>query len=178
MSQALLPDPTTAESARRPDARLCSPKVALALSLLPGLGQVYLGYPRRGLAQLVAVGTLMSILAANLHLSAEPLLTLLLIFTYLHNLIDAYRRAILLNDAIDGLESVPPPTGWGTFPAAGRILASLVLMVGGTMALLHVRFGVSFAWVWDWWPVAFILLGALLLSQALKDRAAEAGARS
>ncbi len=170
-------DARPTEATGRPDPRLCSPKLALALSILPGLGQVYLGYPRRGLAQILIVGTLVSILSAELHLRMEPLLTLLLIFTLLHNLVDAYRRAVLLRDALNGLETVPPPLGWGTFPAAGRLLAGLVLMVAGTMALLHLRFGVSFAWVWDWWPVGFILLGALLLSQALRDRAAEAAAK-
>lgn len=173
MSTPLAPEPLAHTSLSRPDPRLCSPKVALALALFPGLGQVYLGYPRRGLTQILIVGTLVSLLSANIRLMGmEPLLTLLLIFVILHNLIDAYRRAILINDALQSLETLPPQNGWGTFSPHGRLAAGLALIVGGTLTLLSLKFGISFAWLLEWWPAGFILLGGLLVAQAVKDRTA------
>jgi hypothetical protein len=162
------------DPASRLDRRLCSPKVAMALALFPGLGLVYLGYPRRGLLHLLLVAAFVTLVDVHVHRS-EPVLTLLLFFVLLHGFVDTYRRAILINQAFSGVESLPPPEGWGTATVGARVGAGLLLMVGGVLALLNVRFGLSFAWLIDWWPLIFVLLGAVLLVQALRDRAAALG---
>lgn len=172
MSTPLTPESLTdASPASEARTRLCSPRLALAFSLLPGLGHVYLGYPRRGLLHLLTVGSLMTILSANLLGRVEPLFILLLCFTASYTFIDAYRRALLLKETLGALEAPPREEGELLSPH-GQLWAGLLLMGGGLLALLTVRFGISFAWLLDWWPVAIILLGALLFAQALKDRAA------
>jgi len=170
MSTPFTPDPAPGPEGRR-EPLLCSPRLALAFSLIPGLGHLYLGYPRRGLLHLLAVGGLMTILSANILGRLEPLFILLLCFAAFHTLIDAYRRALLLREAQTALEAPPREEG-ELLSRQGQLGAGLLLMGGGLLALLTVRFGISFAWLLDWWPVAIILLGALLFTQALKDRAA------
>lgn len=155
----------------RAQGHLCSPRLALAFSVLPGLGHVYLGYPRRGLLHLMATGSLVSLLSANILGRIEPLFTLLLCFVAFHGFLDAYRSALLLRESAEGL-ATPPPQEGNLISPHGQLWAGLLLMGGGLLALLSVRFGISFAWLLDWWPVAIILLGALLFTQALKDRAA------
>ncbi|HJV91678.1 MAG TPA: hypothetical protein VJ623_15305 [Holophagaceae bacterium] len=161
----------TPESAPGSESRLSSPRLALAFSVIPGLGHLYLGYPRRGLLHLLAVGSLVTILSANLLGRVEPLFILLLCFAAFHTFVDAYRRALLLRETLGALETPPREEGDLLSPH-GQLWAGLLLMGGGLLALLSVRFGISFAWLLDWWPVAIILLGALLFAQALKDRAA------
>ena len=152
-------------------ARLCSPRLALVFSLLPGGGHLYLGYPRRGLLHLLTVGSLVTILSANILGRIEPLFILLLCFTGLYTFIDAYRRAIFLRESQEALEATRLESGEILSPH-GQLWAGLLLMGGGLLALLSVRFGMSFTWLLEWWPVAIILVGALLFAQALKDRAA------
>lgn len=170
MSTPFTPEPAPGPEGRR-EPLLCSPRLALAFSLIPGLGHVYLGYPRRGLLHLLAVGSLVTILSANILGRVEPLFILLLCFTAFHAFSDAYRRALLLRETFGALEAPPREEG-ELLSAHGRLLAGLGLMGGGFLTLLTVRFGISFAWLLEWWPVAIILLGALLFTQALKDRAA------
>lgn len=148
--------------------RLCSPKVALAFSVIPGMGQVYLGYPRRGFLQLLAVGSLVSLLSSNILGHIEPVFDLLLIWLLVHNCIDAYRRAIQLSESLEGFEALPPRGDWEVLSRRARIAAGLVLMTAGFLVLLHVRFGVSFGWVRTWWPAGIVILGLGLLAEALK----------
>jgi hypothetical protein len=173
MSTPLPSEPALLSPETRPEARLCSPRLALAFSVIPGLGHVYLGYPRRGLMHLLAAGSLVSLLSANFLGHVEPVFTLLLLFVAFHTFLDAYRSALQLRESAVGLVAPPREEGELLSPH-GQLWAGLLLMGGGLLALLSVRFGISFAWLLNWWPVAIILLGALLFAQALKDRAAAA----
>jgi hypothetical protein len=146
----------------------CSPKVALGFSLIPGMGQVYLGYPRRGFLQFLAVASLVTLLSANILGPIEPLFDLLMIWILVHNCIDAYRRALLLSEALEGFEPLPPREDWEALSRRARIATGLVLVSAGILILLHVRFGVSFNWVLRWWPAGIVILGLGLLVQALK----------
>lgn len=148
------------------DPRLRSTALATLLSLMPGLGQVYLGYTQQGFINVLVVGSTIAILSRNIG-GLEPLLGLFLAFFWLYNIVDANRRAVLLNQRILGLapgalpEDVSPEI-------RGSVLGGLALIVAGVLALAHLRFGLSMAWVERWWPVALIGFGIYLVWKAVK----------
>lgn len=158
-------------TAQRPyypeDPRLRSATLATLLSLMPGLGQVYLGYVQQGFVNILVVASLVAILSSNIG-GLEPLLGLFLAFFWLYNIIDANRRAILLNQRILGL--VPGELPEDLAPnLRGSIFGGLVLILGGLVALAHVRFGLSLAWLHQWWPLAIIGLGIYLVWKAMSS---------
>jgi hypothetical protein len=54
----------------------------------------------------------------------------------------------------------------------GSILGGSILIAIGFLLLLNTRFGVSLAWMEEWWPVAPMLFGAYLLLRAIQERRA------
>lgn len=162
---ALLP------TAQRPyypeDPRLRSTALATVLSLMPGLGQVYLGYVQQGFLNIMVVASLIALLASDAG-ALTPLLALFLAFFWLYNMIDANRRAILLNQRLLGLAPGELPEDI-TPSLRGSIFGGLALILGGLVALAHVRFGLSLAWVQHWWPMAIIGLGIYLVWKAVKS---------
>lgn len=153
----------------RSSGHFLSWKLALLLALLPGGGHLYLGYPRRGLLHLTAVGALVALLSANIVGQIEPFFTLLLIYAVLHNFLDAYRIAVVRAEAV-ALELAPPVEQPAALGRRGEALLGLVFIASGTLALLHVHFGVDLSRVLSWWPLVPIALGAGLVAQALRER--------
>lgn len=148
------------------DPRLRSATLATLLSLMPGLGQVYLGYIQQGFVNVLVVGSIIALLAADAG-ALTPLLGIFLAFFWLYNVVDANRRALLLNQRILGL--APGELPEDISPALqGSVFGGLALIVGGLLALARVRFGFSLAWVERWWPVAVIGLGIYLVWKAVK----------
>ena len=153
------------------DPRLKSPVIATVLSIMPGLGQVYLGYTSLGFLHALVVASLVAFLSANLQMrNSEPLFVIFLMFFLAYNLVDAYRRATLVNEAITRMESPKLPEGLGGLSFGARIFGGVLLILVGTLTLLHLRFGVSMAWLEAWWPAGFILVGVYLLGKAVRDR--------
>src|SRR2546422_5166435 len=102
------------EEASRPrtyafDPRTKSPTLAGFLSLMPGLGQIYVGYYQRGFVHIVVVGTTIALLANDAVPELVPLLGLFLAFFWLYNVIDAGRRASLYNMALQGAGTMALP---------------------------------------------------------------------
>lgn len=157
---------TMARTVYQEDPRLRSATLATLLSLMPGLGQVYLGYIQQGFVNVLVAGSTIAIL--NRHAGAlEPLLGMFLAFFWLYNIVDANRRAVLLNQRILGL--APGALPEDVSPALrGSVLGGLALIAGGVLALANIRFGLSMAWVERWWPVAIIGLGIYLVWKAVK----------
>lgn len=152
------------------DPRAKSPTLAALLSLVPGLGQVYVGYYPRGFVHVVVVAGLISILA-NAHGDAYvPLLAIFMVFFWLYNVIDAARLAALYNQALAGGREPALPAGFALPGMGGSILGGAVLIGVGFMLLLHTRWGVSLDWVEEWWPVFPMLFGAYLLGKAILER--------
>jgi hypothetical protein len=148
------------------DPRLRSATLATLLSLMPGLGQVYLGYVQQGFVNSLVVASLIALLTSDVG-NLTPLLAVFLAFFWLYNIVDANRRAILLNQRILGL--APGELPEDANPALqGSVFGGLALIVGGVLALAHLRFGLSMAWVERWWPVALIGLGIYLVWKAVK----------
>src|SRR5881296_1004126 len=152
------------------DTRSKSPALAAVLSMMPGLGQVYVGYYQRGFVHAAVVATLVTILASGTLDRLNPLFALFMAFFWLYNIIDAARRASLYNDALAGNPSIELPQDFKTPEFRGSIFGGAALIVGGFILLLHTRFGVSLEWVEEWWPVAPMVFGAYLLARAIQDR--------
>lgn len=148
-----------------------SPGLATILSLMPGLGQVYVGYYMRGFINMIVVATTITLLAnGSPQADVAPLLGLFLSFFWLYNMIDAWRIANLYNEALitakAGVVKVDLP-----MPSAGGALAGgIVLVAVGLVLFLNTMFDMPLDWIRDWWPLAPIGFGIYLIVQAVKDR--------
>jgi len=152
------------------DPRFKSPLLAGFLSLMPGVGQVYLGYTRLGFVHGVTAATLICLMSTNRLGPLEPLVGVFMVFFWLYNLVDAHRRAVLLNEAITNMETPQLPDGLQAVSFQGRVAAGGLLIVAGTLALLNLRFGISMDWLGRWWPAGLVLLGLYLVIRAIKDQ--------
>lgn len=159
------------------DPRLKSPITATVLSLMPGLGHVYLGYTQVGFIHAAAMATFIALMSTNQLGRLEPFVGVSMSFFYLYNLVDAHRRAVLINESISRMEAAPLPDGFGAVSFGGRLALGVGLILVGILSLLNLRFGFSMAWLADWWPVGLVILGLYLVNRALKDRAAQQEAK-
>lgn len=156
------------------DPRYKSPIVATLLSLMPGLGQVFLGYTRLGFVHAGVFAGFVALMSSNRLGQLEPFVGISMAFFYLYNLVDAYRRTLLLNETISRLESPELPDGFGTVSFGARLALGIGLIFVGVITLLNLRFNISLAWLDQWWPAGLVLLGVYLVVRAVKDRTAEA----
>ena len=157
------------------DPRTKSPALAAMLSLMPGLGQVYIGYYPRGFVHIVVIAGIISILASHHEAPFAPLLGLFMVFFWLYNVIDAARLASLYNQALAGGREPVLPEGFQLPGMGGSLVGGGVLIAAGFALLLHTRFGVSLDWVEEWWPIFPMLFGAYLVGKAVSDRAKRVG---
>jgi len=157
------------------DSRFKSPALATALSLVPGLGQVYTGYYRQGFINILVVGSLVAILSGpeqNIQ-GVMPLLVFFLVFFWLFNLVDSYRRASFYNQALSGIAVTELPQDFRLPEKHGSLLIGSLLVLAGVVISSHTIFGYSLEWLQRWWPAALILVGAYLVVQAILDRQRE-----
>ena len=155
------------------DARLKSPGLAAAFSVVPGLGQVYVGYYPRGFVHIVVAAGIISILASTHgYRPYIPLLSLFLAFFWMYNMIDAARLASLYNRALSGGREPDLPEGFELPGMGGSILGGSILIAAAFVVLLHTRFGFRLDWLGDWWPVFPMLFGVWLVVKAIRDRQA------
>ena len=154
------------------DPRTKSPVLAMVLSLMPGLGQVYIGYYRRGFIHILVVAGVISFLAS---VSEEhplvPLFGLFLAFFWLYNVVDAGRRASLYNGALVGEETIDPPSDFQMPGRWGAAVAGVCLIALGGILLSNTLFGISLKWIESWWPVALFLPGIWLIFRSFQERA-------
>lgn len=177
---ATQPEPWSATRpgfAAAPDPRRKSPFLAGALSLFPGLGQIYLGLYVRGFVHAIVIATVITSLATGELDELTPLFGFLLPFLWLYNVIDAARTAVLYNQALSGLESAAMPSDLRLPQFGGSIGGGVALVVIGAILLAHTRFGMRLDWLAEWWPVAPIALGIWLVFRAVSDRRGEARER-
>lgn len=152
------------------DPRRRSPALACLLSAMPGLGHVYLGYIRLGFVHAIVIATILTLMAAE---ALGPLITMasvFLAFFWLYGIIDAGRRATLINQALLGRLDLDLPETVGEPGLRGSIPGGVALIVVGVLLLSNTLFGVSLVWIEDWWPAAVIGFGLYLVYQAVRDR--------
>jgi hypothetical protein len=158
------------------DPRRKLPLLALLLSGMPGLGQVYVGYYQRGFVHAVVVGTLIALLNHGLG-PLVPLGALFLAFFWLYNIVDAGRRAMLYNEALAGRSGIELPEDAKTPALGGSIPGGLAIIAVGGVLLSNTLFGVSLDWVRDWWPAALIIFGVYLVGRSMMARRSPDAAR-
>jgi len=152
------------------DPRAKSPTIAAMLSMMPGLGQVYVGYYQRGFIHILVVASLITLLSSGFLWALEPMIGLFMAFFWLYNMIDAARRATLYNEALAGRPGIELPEDFNFKGIKGSILGGWILVIVGSLLLLNTLFGISLDWLEAWWPVAPIFIGAYLLYRAIQDR--------
>lgn len=155
---------------RGPDPRQKSPFYAGLLSLLPGLGQVYVGYYKKGFGNIIVAATILSMLTGSE--SYQPYITgdiFFLIFFLLYNVIDAVRRAALYNLTLEGIEQIDLPDDLSISVLGGSYLGGAALLVFGIIALSYTAFGLSLDWLNEWWPLLPIGFGGYLVYKAWLD---------
>ena len=148
-----------------------SPLLACLLSLLPGIGQVYVGHYKLGFLHNIVFASTIMILSMEIE-AIGPLFGIFLAFFFVYNIVDAGRRAALYNLALEGAEGIELPQEMDVkLPSFGGSLAGgLALMVLGVLLLTNTLWGMSLAWVENWWPVAPIMMGAYLVVKAAQER--------
>ena len=158
---------------RMRDPRSKSPALAAILSMMPGLGQVYIGYYQRGFVHILVIASIIAILASGHLVALIPLLALFMAFFWCYNMIDAARRAALYNEVLAGRPVIDLPKDFSMPGIRGSIFGGVLMILIGFVLLLNTRFGVSLAWLEEWWPVVPMLFGGYLLFRALQERREE-----
>ena len=145
---------TTQTKAAPPPRKLPtkSPTLTGLLSVMPGLGQVYVGYYRQGFLNLAVVAGTITLLAAGEVPGLEPLFGVFLAFFWLFNIVDATRKASFYNRAVQGLGTPELPADFDLPGTGGEVLTGIVLIGLGTLLLMHTKFDMSMEWLADWWP--------------------------
>lgn len=132
-----------------------SPAAAFWLSLVPGIGHVYLGQTSRGLLFILVTGSMIQIVSRG----GEGF-GILIPFLWLFAMLDAHRAAQEINRAVDmGLEppksdSLPVSSWWG-----------FVLIALGVLFTLDNFDFFRFEWIWDFWPLLLVALGVYVLKR-------------
>ena len=145
--------------------------LAIILSAMPGLGQVYVGYYDLAFRNILVVCGLIAIMASGSSHRLEPVVALFLAFFWLHNLVDAGRRASFYNQALAGLRPMDLPEDIKAPQPMGSLASGALLIAVGLMLFANTMFNVPLEWVADWWPLALVGAGAWLI---LADRRAKA----
>lgn len=145
------------------DPRRKSPVLALVLSLMPGVGQIYVGYYHQGFTNSLVVGSIIALLSSEVVRGAEPLFAIFLAFFWLFNVVDAWRRAVFYNNALAGIGPATLPEEFAVTAGRGTLAGGVALVIVGVVALSHTLFGVPLDWLEKWWPVALMAVGAWLI---------------
>jgi hypothetical protein len=151
-----------------PAANRKSPLVATLLSMMPGLGQIYVGYYQQGFINMLVVASTSAILSSGVMRGAEPFFGVFLSFFWIYQMIDANRRAQHYNRVKAGLGGEDVPEGFEMPSAKGSILGGSVLILLGVLFILDLNFDVSMEWIENWWPLILILVGVNLVYRARK----------
>jgi hypothetical protein len=152
------------------DPRKKSVMLAMILSLMPGLGQVYVGYYPLAFRNILVVCGLIAILASGAAHRLEPVVALFMAFYWMHNIVDAGRRASFYNQALAGLRPMDLPEDGQAPQPMGSLAGGVLLIAVGLTLFANTMFDVPLDWLAQWWPLALVGAGAWLI---LADRRAK-----
>lgn len=140
-----------------------SPTLAAVLSLMPGLGQVYVGYYLAGFVNILVVALLINVVAHMHGPGPQPFLGLFLAFFWLFNMFDASRRATLYNRYIAGTREVAPPTD-------SPLVGGVILLIVGILLTLAITFDIRLAFLETIWPLILVAAAVYLLVKYWRTR--------
>jgi hypothetical protein len=147
--------------------------LAMLLSAMPGLGQVYVGYYNLAFRNILVICGLIAILATGGMDDLEPVVGLFVAFYWLHNIVDAGRRASFYNQALAGLRPMELPEDIKMPQPMGSLVGGALLIAVGLTLFAHTMFRVPLEWLAHWWPLGLVGAGAWLI---YADRRAKAAA--
>ena len=153
------------------DPRRKLPALACVLSLMPGLGQVYVGYYKLGFIHMLVFGSTVAFLANQIIPELTPLAGIFLAFFYLYNLVDGWRRASFYNQALAGVDGMDLPAEMSLPAPGGSIAGGGILIIVGLILFSNTALGFSLEWLEQWWPAAPVLFGAWLLFRGIQEKA-------
>jgi hypothetical protein len=155
------------------DPRKKSVMLAILLSLMPGLGQVYVGYYDLAFRNILVVCGLIAILSTRAagH-GLAPVVGLFLAFFWLHNLVDAGRRASFYNQALAGLRPMDLPEDIKAPQPMGSLAGGILLIAVGLTLFANTMFYLPLDWLARWWPLALVAAGAWLIFADRRTKAA------
>ena len=159
------------------DPRKKSVMLAMVLSLMPGLGQVYVGYYDLAFRNILVVCGLIAVVA-TMGDDLGPVVALFLAFFWLHNIVDAGRRASFYNQALAGIRPMELPEDIkAPQQALGSFAGGVLLVVVGVVLFLNTMFRIPLDWLAHWWPMTLVVAGAWLIyaDRRAKAQAAEGG---
>lgn len=192
MSHAQEPDPILRPTASTPvdrpiverrgpyvdDPRRKSVLWATLLSAMPGLGQVYVGYYREAFKNILVICAVFLLAESGAIRRIEAPFFIFMAFFWLHNMIDAGRRASLYNQALDGLRPMDLPEDMKQPPRIGSFAGGILFVVAGLVLFSHTMFGLSLEWVGRWWPMGLVAVGGWLIYEDLKAKGVIGGGES
>jgi cell wall-active antibiotic response 4TMS protein YvqF len=151
----------------RSDLPLKSTPFAVVLSaLVPGMGQVYVGYYKHAFLIILLVASVITALASGNIDGMEPLFGIFLGFFYFYQMIDAGRKCSFYNRAVEGKGQSVVDSDLSLPDAGGGKFAGVALLTIGTLAFMRTKFDISMEWVEDWWPLVLIIAGGYILYQS------------
>jgi len=150
------------------DPRRKSPFLAAVISMVPGLGNIYIGYYMRGFS-IVATMAVLILIAAESREPIAPIFGMAAFFVWLFNIIDAGRMAALYNHAMAGRDIMELPEDFKFPKMGGSMVGGAIMLVVGVIAISNTMFGISLDWIGTWWPVFPIALGGYLLFRGIQD---------
>lgn len=143
-----------------------SPALAAWLSLMPGLGQIYVGYYKAGFITILVVVSIIMLLARSGD-TVGPFLGPFLAFFWVFNMIDAHRKARMYNLHLLGTETIKPPTD-------SPLTLGVIFLVAGALLTLGITFDMDMSFMEDIWPLGLLGVGVYMLwryHQTKKDLA-------
>lgn len=143
-----------------------NPALATWLSLMPGLGQIYVGYYQQGFIHMAVAAVTITILSRG---GPGTLFGLFLAFFWLYNMIDANRRAHHYNRVLAGLGGENVPEDFKLPGARGSLPAGIILVVVGVLFLLDLNTDISLDWIENWWPLFLVGGGVWLMVKARRQ---------
>lgn len=152
------------------DPRDKSPRIAAAMSVFPGLGQIYIGYYVRGFVT-AATFLVMVYMANAVPGDVAPMFGFSAAFVWLFNIIDAGRTAALYNHSVAGADSIELPENFKMPATGGSLVGGALLTAFGLLALSNTALGFSLLWLEAWWPLFPLALGLYLVAVSMKERA-------
>jgi hypothetical protein len=150
-------EPCLAAMVARPqteDKKSCG--LAAVLGVIPGLGAVYTGEFMKALIYVLIFAAFIGALNSNLGDPAEPILGVLLAAFIVFMAVDACRSAKAIN------QGQAPPIHIGQV-MSDKPVGPLILIGLGVLFLLQQLDVFRIGWIFRYWPVILIAIGAWML---------------
>lgn len=140
-----------------------SPGLAATLSLMPGMGQIYVGYYTAGFLNLMIVASIITVLNSSLTHNVEPFFGLFLSFFWIFNMFDAAKRARLYNEYQLGREEAKAPTD-------SPLVGGIILLLLGLVLTLTITFNMDLEFLAPVWPLAILAIGVYMIFKYRKTK--------